>query len=196
MEETLERYRLFVAIEAPEYVKDQIARTQAHLQTIVRNASVSWARREQFHLTLKFLGNVEVSRMQALHLTLSSLCKGFGPLALKATGVNCFPNWNKPRVLWVGVNDAAGRLEALQKTLEDAMAEFTFEKPEKKYVGHITFGRVKSIGKQDSRTLREAATVLAGRAFGDWTVDMLHLVRSQLSSGGSSHSTLFKINLS
>ena len=58
MEETLERYRLFVAIEAPEYVKDQIARTQAHLQTIVRNASVSWARREQFHLTLKFLGNV------------------------------------------------------------------------------------------------------------------------------------------
>ena len=60
------------------------------------------------------------------------------------------------------------------------MAEFTFEKPEKKYVGHITFGRVKSIGKQDSRALHEAATVLAGRAFGDWTVDMLHLVRSQL----------------
>src|ERR1035441_92991 len=59
------QFRLFVAVTVPEGVKANMQKTQAELRRVVPQCSVRWARREQFHLTLRFLGDVEAPRVVA-----------------------------------------------------------------------------------------------------------------------------------
>ena len=54
----MESHRLFIALPLPAEVKDAIEATQRELRDALLQGRVNWTKREQFHLTLKFLGNV------------------------------------------------------------------------------------------------------------------------------------------
>ena len=58
--------RLFVAISIPEPVRDEIIRVQQELQPLVPRNVVRWARPDQFHLTLRFLGDVPANGVEDL----------------------------------------------------------------------------------------------------------------------------------
>ena len=105
-----ERFRLFVAVAIPEVVKAKMEAAQAELRRAVSEHSVRWTRREQFHLTLKFLGDVDAARVEALGEAIRAACRGFGPLHLRAERVGYFPDLRYPRVVWTGVQDQAERL--------------------------------------------------------------------------------------
>ena len=59
-----ENWRLFIAIAVPEEVKSAIGRVQSQLRAVVPDADISWTKREQFHLTLKFLGAIAASETE------------------------------------------------------------------------------------------------------------------------------------
>ena len=61
------RYRLFIAIELPEKVKQAIEKAQEELRAAVPAKSIRWTRREQFHLTMRFLGSVEALQVDRLN---------------------------------------------------------------------------------------------------------------------------------
>ena len=196
MEQGREQYRLFVAIELPGPVKEQIAIVQEELKRATREAQVSWTKPEQLHLTLKFLGNVDLAQVDAFHQAVRAACKDFGPLRLVAKGIGAFPDWRRPRVGWVGVNDNQGRLAKLQQFIEAAMSPFTKEKPEGEFTGHVTLGRLKWINRPETRVLAAAAQLFAEKVFGEWTVETLAVMRGELSSAGAQHSELFRVRLS
>src|ERR1035441_6027074 len=87
----IERFRLFIAVTIPEEVKAKIAEAQAELRRALPERSVRWTKREQFHLTLRFLGNVDALRVEALEETLRAACRGFSPLPVRAPGAGVFP---------------------------------------------------------------------------------------------------------
>ena len=72
-------------------------------------------------------------------------------LSLRAEGVGFFPNTRLPRVIWVGINDRAGRLVDLQQRIETAVGQFSPEPGEKNYTGHVTLGRLKNPRPADTR---------------------------------------------
>src|SRR5689334_23696241 len=115
-----ERYRLFIAIELPEDVKQAIETTQQELRASLATKAIRWTRREQFHLTMRFLGSVEASQVDRLNETLQRACSGSGELHLRAARIGVFPGVRRPRVVWAGVDDRAGRLSLLQRTIEAA----------------------------------------------------------------------------
>jgi hypothetical protein len=78
-----EIYRVFIA-SLPEPVKREIEQAQEQLRCAVRGKCVRWARREQLHLTLKFLGNVEVPRLDELTASIRGACAAFGALQRRA----------------------------------------------------------------------------------------------------------------
>src|SRR5580765_2293543 len=98
-------FRLFVAISLPDEVKAEVARAQQEMRCALPGGIVRWTKREQFHLTLKFLGNVEVARVNALTTALRSAVGAFAPLQLRAVRIGFFPDTRFPRVLWVGIHD-------------------------------------------------------------------------------------------
>jgi RNA 2',3'-cyclic 3'-phosphodiesterase len=185
-----EHFRLFIALTLPEAVKAEVEQAQAQLRRALRQARVSWTRLEQFHLTLKFLGNVEVQRVDALIAAVRAAGAGFPALRLRAEQLGCFPSLRSPRVAWVGVNDAVQDLPRLQAALETACAGFTSQPAQERFSGHVTLARIKAIGRPEAETLAAQVRAMAGQSFGQWTTDHLDILRSELSPQGARHTVL------
>ena len=190
-----ETFRLFVAISLPEPVKNEIEWAQEQLRSALPRQCVRWARREQFHLTLKFLGNVESRRVEALVASIRAACGQFGVLQLRAGQIGFFPDARRPRVIWTRARDERDLLPSLQRAVETAAAEFTSEAPKPEFTGHVTLGRCRRIRRPQAEMLSMLARAMDDRVFGEWTADRLEIIRSQLSPRGSRYTTLASLPL-
>jgi 2'-5' RNA ligase len=190
-----EQYRLFVAVAVPDDVKVNLEAAQADLRQVLPDRNVRWARREQFHLTLRFLGDVEAAQVEALVEAIRTACAGFGALHLRAERIGCFPERGYPRVVWVGVRDQAEQLPRLQQVVEAASAGFTSEPKEERFTGHLTLARIKGIKRPEAEALSKAAAGMVDRVFGQWPAYQIELMRSELSPQGARHRSLATISL-
>jgi 2'-5' RNA ligase len=188
-------YRLFVALAVPEEVKAEVQKVQVELRRSMPRARVAWTGPEQFHLTLKFLGNVDKERVGELVEAVRGACRGFAPLRLRAEGIGCFPHAGSPRVVWVGVKDAEEALPRLQRAIETACAAFTPLGREERFSGHLTLGRIKEIGPTEAGYLAAQAAALVARRFGEWTAESVEILRSELSPQGARHTVLATVSL-
>jgi 2'-5' RNA ligase len=188
--------RLFIAIALPEPVRDEIVRVQQELQTLVPPAAVRWTRPDQFHLTLRFLGNVPGESVDDLKQGVDAVCRNEPPLSLRAEGVGFFPGPRSPRVVWVGIDDGDGRLAELQQRIEATVGPFSREPGEKNFAGHVTLGRLKNARPKDTRNLVARAQSLEKRVFGGWTASEVEIIRSALSQSGACHTLLATCRLS
>jgi RNA 2',3'-cyclic 3'-phosphodiesterase len=185
-----QHFRLFIAIAIPDPIKQQIKVTQDQLHQCFNRDPVRWTKPDQFHLTLRFLGDVEAGSVEPLVHSLRTVCQSIHSLELRAHGVGFFPNARAPRVIWVGVQNSAERLVLLQQAVQQATLAFTREKPEERFSGHITLGRIKNPGREEAVLLASAAQRFSTTLFGEWTALEIHLMRSQLSSQGTEHAVL------
>ena len=186
---------MFIAIPIPEPVRDEIICVQRELQPLVPRNVVRWARPDQFHLTLRFLGDVPVAGLEKLKESVNAVCRNARPLSLRAEGVGFFPNPRSPRVIWVGIDDREGFLVDLQKQIETVAGQFSSEPGEKNFTGHVTLGRLKNPRPADTRDLATRAQSLEKRLFGDWTALDIEIIRSELSPAGARHTSLAVIRL-
>jgi RNA 2',3'-cyclic 3'-phosphodiesterase len=190
-----EKLRLFIAIQIPEPVRDEIIRVQQELQPLVPHSVARWTRPDQFHLTLRFLGDVPVAGLEKLKKSVGAVCRNVRPLSLRAEGVGFFPNPRSPRVIWVGINDGEGQLVDLQKQIETVAGQFSSEPGEKNFTGHVTLGRLKNPRPADTRELVARAQSFEKRLFGDWPALEIEIIRSELSPAGARHTSLGVIRL-
>jgi len=126
--------RLFVAIPIP----DVVAQGLLFIQSGVPGAR--WQTREQLHLTLRFIGEVDGRDAEAVHDALSAISASSFPLVLK--GVGEFGG-KKPRALWAGVETSEALLH-LQRKIETALQRIGLEAEPRKFTPHITLARLKA----------------------------------------------------
>jgi 2'-5' RNA ligase len=187
--------RLFIAFAIPQNVQKVIGRAQSQLQRSSPPGAVRWTRPEQFHVTLKFLGDVPAAQVEALKVSVSGVSAGFPPLQLSAHGIGFFPNIQRPRVVWAGADDNLGKLAELHRQLDEAARPFApAEKPER-FAGHITLGRFKPGHPAAIDKLLARAEVHRRRHFGDWEVGQMDIFRSELTSAGAMHSLFASLPL-
>lgn len=187
--------RLFIAVQVPDAVKAKMGEAQAELHRVLPGPQVRWTRREQFHLTLKFLGDVAAERVHALSEAMRGACRGFIPLRLRAEGVGGFPDLRHPRVLWTGVRDETEQLLRLQAAVDQACRDFTTQEKEEHFSGHVTLARLKGINRAEAEALVEAAAGMKERLFGQWGAYRIELMQSELSPRGARHVPLAAIPL-
>ena len=185
-----EKLRLFIAIPIPEPVRDEIIRVQKELQSLAPRGAVRWTRPDQFHLTLRFLGDVPVAGLEQLKVSVNAVCRSARPLHLRAEGVGFFPNPHSPRVVWVGIYEKAGLLVDLQKRIETVVRPFTAEPGAEQFAGHVTLGRLKNLKPPDIRKLAAHAQTVKDRTFGEWTAHEIEIIRSELSPAEARHTSL------
>ncbi len=167
--------RLFVAIDIPESIQKEVQ----GMGRAIPNARPVPA--DQLHLTLKFIGEVEGSSFLDIQESLKEIVHPKFLLALK--GVGTFPPRGIPRILWAGVEPAAG-IVALRNTIEKTLAAVGIAREKKKYTPHLTLARLNNC------PIRHLQNYLAGNAFlqtPEFTVDNFHLYSSQLSPKGALH---------
>jgi RNA 2',3'-cyclic 3'-phosphodiesterase len=189
-ESAIERFRLFVAIAVPDAVREEILRVQRELQPLAPRGVIRWTRPDQFHLTLRFLGDVSSGHVTGLQDSLRAACSGVPVLRLRALGVGFFPNARSPRVIWIGITDGEERLVDLQRKIEAAVQPFTAEQGGERFAGHVTLGRFKPSGHLKIKALTDHAEVMKSRMFGEWPAREIELIRSELSPAGARHTLL------
>jgi RNA 2',3'-cyclic 3'-phosphodiesterase len=117
--------RLFIAIELPESIRESLDDLLGRLRKAFHFTACSpaWVAPASMHLTLRFLGPTPPDRVEPLGAALRSLTAGFAPPRLRAMELGVFPDWKRPRVLWVGVRDKNDVLRPLQLAVEQLARE-------------------------------------------------------------------------
>ncbi len=144
------------------------------------------------HLTLKFLGEVDPGRIDAVKEALKAAARGIGPLTITAGGVGGFPSLKSPRVVWVGVADDAG-LSRLASNIEDALSGLGFERETRGFHPHLTLCRVKS--PADGRAIGDVVASTAPEIREQWQAGSFALYKSVLSPKGAEYTVLGRIDL-
>lgn len=187
-----EMWRLFIAIELPAGVVDGLAALQARLKKTTPAQAVKWVPPQGIHLTLKFLGDYPVERRDLLEQALSRAVEGMTPFGLAAHGLGCFPNANKPRVIWVGLERDLAPLGALRDAVEAHVAPLGYPTEARAFSPHLTLGRVRQEARrEDVQQIGQAVTRLAASEVYPWQVTALSLIRSELKPSGAVYTPLF-----
>lgn len=168
---------------------------QGELKQLLPRSSTAWTKPGRMHLTLRFLGNVESTRISELSVKLGAALAEFGAFDLVCERLGCFPDLRFPRVVWAWVHDAGERLTQVHHRVDAAVASFAEQPSEARFVGHITLARPKQIKRPDAARLAQFVKGAATRRFGDWRVPSVVLIRSQLSPLGTSYQELFRADL-
>jgi RNA 2',3'-cyclic 3'-phosphodiesterase len=182
--------RTFICIELPEEIQDRIDALQDRLKQV--EASVSWVRSGNIHLTLKFLGDVPPSKIAGICSAVENAIQGEEVFPVEVGGTGCFPSARSPRVLWVGVGSPTEALKHLQTSIEKGLEAIGFAREPRPFSPHLTLGRVKS--QRNARRLVEALTE-AGFAKLSFQAEEIVVMRSDLKATGAAYTPLATILL-
>lgn len=178
--------RAFVAANLDSGLKAALARVQDRLKAT--RADVGWVRPENLHLTLKFLGQVEESRLGVIGEAIAAAATGCGPIRLVFEGLGAFPRPRAARVVWIGLSHGAEALAELQARVEAGLESLGFAREGRLFTAHLTLGRVQSPAHREQ--LACALTSMPAEALGEMVLDRIELMKSNLSAGGARYSIL------
>lgn len=175
--------RLFIAIDLPPELKRALWTLRSDLP------GARWVALEQIHLTLAFLGEVEEKKIEPLSAELARI--HLPPFTLSFTCTGCFPNRERPRVLWVGLAPQP-RLAELAHQVQTALMVCDLPVEARPFSPHITLARLKfpaprSVGVFLDQSLPPHLPVLSVQEF--------ILFQSRLSPHGAEHLPLSHFSL-
>jgi RNA 2',3'-cyclic 3'-phosphodiesterase len=188
-------WRMFIAALLPPELAAHVARTQRHLLHQSGAQFIRWTRPEQVHLTLEFLGNVEVPRVGELCECVRAACAGQTPLRVTLGGLGCFPSLKKPNVLWLGLNGEVAALGRLQAAIRSGTAGFGDHRENRQFQAHLTFGRIKSGAFRQAHHVAQMIEQNPVAELGAWTIDRVVIMRSELLQNGAAHTEVAGIVL-
>jgi RNA 2',3'-cyclic 3'-phosphodiesterase len=190
-----ERWRVFLAIEIPDAVRDALREPLDALQPLHEPIRINPT--ERMHLTLHFLGHLPRPVVEQLQSDLAGAVSRHRRSGLIAQGVGAFPTIARPRVLWAGISGAdLPRLNALQADLGDALRTAGVTVEGERFHPHLTLGRVRRPLRVPERgLLREWSARWDAATFGELPVDRVRLMRSQLGGGPPRYTTLATFDL-
>ena len=180
--------RLFVAIDVPQAVRQALGELIARLRTESRGAK--WVRPEAMHVTLKFIGEVEPGKVDAIRAALRDVHSGEA-VDLNFRALGFFPNERRPRVLWCGIA-ASPNLARLAVDVDEALKPLKIPAESRKFAPHLTLARFPldrgEPGAEDK--LVRAADEMKSYEFGSTRETEFHLIHSQLKPSGAEYTRL------
>ena len=172
--------RTFICIEIPKVIKERITKLQDSLR--IAGVQISWVKALNIHLTLKFLGDVQLSHIESVVRAAERAAAFSNRFEIEAGGAGCFPSPRNPRVLWVGLTNMPEELKQLQAGIESELAREGFPREQKKFSPHLTIGRIRS-----PHNASRVAEDLMARGFEaeSFPAREITVMRSELNPAGS-----------
>lgn len=170
--------RLFIGLPLPPAYQEGLARLRQAMAPLLASR-LAWTRPGNWHLTLKFLGEVDDVQLPAVATALAGLA--WEPFALRAGGAGAFPNDQRPRVLWLGLTQGAEACARLAAAVEGSLTPLGFSPETREFRPHLTIARVQD-AKRDS--WGEALDVARAAHWPDLVMERLVLWQSVLGPHG------------
>ncbi|HEX7776576.1 MAG TPA: RNA 2',3'-cyclic phosphodiesterase [Parvibaculum sp.] len=163
--------RLFTALEIPDEIAARLTRLQRGLE------SARWIDRENFHITLRFIGDIPEDVAADVDAALEEV--PFEPFEIEIEGVGEFGG-RKPDAVWAGVK-LTEPLRLLQARHESAARRAGLRPETRKYTPHVTLARLRGAEAPEVYHYIEANNLFATPKFG---VTRAVLFSARATTGG------------
>lgn len=183
--------RIFNAIAVPEEIKQQALQIKNELSQLILD--VKWVEYENYHITLKFLGEVDQRQLTRIKDKLALASHACPPIKLQSSKIGFFPSPSRPRILWLGIKGELEKANYLGQKVDTYLEELGFA-VERKRSFHLTLGRIRSDSNMSELVSRVGSINNAIKAH-DFEVRAFSLMESQLFSAGPQYTELEKYSL-
>jgi len=180
-------WRVFCAVDLSASVRERLMQHMTRLREAAPQSGASWSRESNIHLTLKFFGDTQRSRISDLTEATSRAVKGMAPFKIVVEQTGAFPKLGAPRVLWIGVTDELGELSVLKQHLENECAKVGFVRDERSFHPHLTLARLRL--PRAGRALAAAHKKMGFEPI-EVVVSEVKVIRSELSSEGAKYTVI------
>ena len=191
----MEQIRSFIAIELPDELGIWLSQLQARLKAD-KPPGVKWVDPYGIHLTLKFLGDVAIDKTDAITRAMETASQGISPLNLTIKDLGVFPNLRRVQVVWVGISGEVARLSQLQQNIESNLAKLGFAPESRPFKPHLTLARLRNQASPAER--EQFGQFISDMKFEEtyhFTVNVVSLMKSQLTREGAIYSRINSVNL-
>jgi 2'-5' RNA ligase len=174
----MSQVRAFLAIDLDDDLKPKINRIIKEFKQT--DAKIKYVELLNLHFTLKFFGEIDTDGLETLENAIANAVSEFEPFNIKIKGCGAFPNTNRIRVIWVGIDDDE-ILKDLHDKLDKEFSRLGFDK-DKKFSTHLTIGRMKSPKNKDK--VKSTIDGFSDIEIGEMKVDRISLKKSTLTPSG------------
>jgi 2'-5' RNA ligase len=190
----MEQIRAFIAIELPSRLKLELGKLQTQLK-MQRQNWVKWVDPNSIHLTLKFLGNIDINSTGQITKEMEGAARGISPFFLEVKDLGVFPNLRRVQVAWVKVSGEIDKVVQLQQNLESNLEYLGFVPEKRRFTPHLTLARLRDQAKPEERQKFGQLIASTGFKSDPFKVDTVSLMRSQLTNHGAVYSQLNIVQL-
>lgn len=182
--------RIFAAIKIQP--SEVFLNTYFQLKSNLKNEKIKWVELENIHVTLKFFGETEESRIGGINELLSNIAHDHASFSLSLKNVGIFGSSYNPRVIWFGI-EKNDQLISLANDVLDRVGNIGFKRDRQNFVPHLTIGRIKFI--DDKKRFQEVISRFQTIDIQGQTVAQFYLIESILRPQGPEYKILETFNL-
>jgi 2'-5' RNA ligase len=190
---SMQTIRSFIAIPLSTEIRRNATRLLAKLSQ--PDDGIKWVPTDTIHLTLKFLGEVDNTEISHVCNAVGDVCGGYEPFELSFSGTGGFPDIDRPKVLFAGVDDPTGSLCRLVDQLETKLADLRFKREPRDYRPHLTLGRTRSGSRRACDEVVQRLKQQAAVQLGTMRVDQIQIFASFLDKEGPTYQVMDTIEL-
>ena len=185
--------RTFVAIPLGDQVKREAIRLIERLRH--PDDRIKWVPTDNLHLTLKFLGEVDNTEVPSVCNVVQDACRDRDPFELHFAGTGGFPDLDRPRVLYVAIEDESRGLTEIVSELETGYADLGFKPESRDYTPHLTIGRTKGGRGKASEEVIARMRAAQQLEIGRMVVESVHVIASFLDKQGPTYQVMGSVEL-
>ena len=182
--------RTFIALDTPETVTKVALSLQSSVK--VNPKAVRWVRKENIHITLRYIGPTAPEEVEKINRLLSEIVGQNSDLSLNVSGTGCFPKKERPRILWLGVDGDVVELKLLVEMINSEMVQLGYPQEERNYSPHISIGRI----RYPQKVTPDVTDFLSAEYEPiSWNIPKIIFYQSELLPSGAIYSILGTHNL-
>jgi RNA 2',3'-cyclic 3'-phosphodiesterase len=181
-----EPIRAFIAIELPDKMKDNIAALEREL----KGGGIRFVTRENMHITLAFLGNIDSVKIESVKKAMNGVKGGRFFSSLK--GIGTFPDQHS-NVLFAKIDKNANSIIDLYGALSEQLKAASIKMDNRKYHPHATIARF--LDEASKKRLKGFVEEHSELEFGEFLCSGIKLKQSVLTSEGHKYFDLFEKRL-
>ena len=181
------KIRTFLALELPQTVRNKLS---AHTELISgrdKLQQIRWLPKENYHLTLAFLGNVEYVLISSLQLKLEQNLSFIKAVPFRFSEIAPFPFSSTPKIA-AAILEYSDKLMQLQHNITKCVRAFGISLERRRFSPHVTLGRLKSRSRK-SLAFQPQQIFLKGVS------EKVDIFQSELAPKGAVYTSLVVISL-
>jgi len=138
-----EQKRLFIAIDLPHDVKIYLHNIALNLNN--RDRDIRAIPPENIHITLKFLGDTNISKIEKIMEAIKNASGDFQSFSYKiGKSLGAFPVAESARIVFAPVVEGSDKIVEIYKNLENNLSKIKIPKENRKFISHITIARIRN----------------------------------------------------